>query len=38
MIKGIRRKEFSSKLNKCRPFIGVTILQYPIHEKFHGTK
>ena len=31
MIKGIRRKEFNSKLNKCntrfRPFIGATLKQ-----------
>ena len=31
MIKGIRRKEFKSKLNKCstrfRPFIGATLKQ-----------
>ena len=37
MIKGIRRKEFNSKLNKCstrfRPFIGVTLKQMETYMK-----
>ena len=37
MIKGIRRKEFNSKLNKCstrfRPFIGATLKQMETYVK-----
>ena len=37
MIKGIRRKELNSKLNKCstrfRPFIGATLKQMEIYVK-----
>ena len=37
MIKGIRRKEFNSKLNKCntrfRPFIGATLKQMESYVK-----
>ena len=37
MIKGIRRKEFNSKLNKCsarfRPFIGATLKQMETYIK-----
>ena len=37
MIKGIRKKEFNSKLNKCssrfRPFIGVTLKQMETYVK-----
>ena len=36
MIKGIRRKEFNSKLNKCtqfRPFIGATLKQKETYVK-----
>ena len=37
MIKGIRGKEFNSKLNKCstrfRPFIGATLKQMETHVK-----
>ena len=37
MIKGIRNKEFNSKLNKCstrfRPFIGVTLKQMETYVK-----